>query len=184
MCLSQLWYPTLSSQCSKPYKKYFLKAHDGHNVHQPTLQRQVSRGIPIVPDWLENQVYKHICLLAHSCCCLPLDTFSRLARITRFTRIIKFVRIIRLTRTTKITRIANRGWYVLLPTGRLWGALQRGSRQDDRQEFLISQPWTPESWNPSPAAAEEARAHRERQAQLVCLRQGQAIIRHGFGKLN
>ena len=34
------------------------------------------------------------------------------------------------------------------------------------------------------AAAEEARAHRERQAQLVCLRQGQAIIRHGFGKLN
>ena len=34
------------------------------------------------------------------------------------------------------------------------------------------------------AAAEEAKAHRERQAQLVCLRQGQAIIRHGFGKLN
>ena len=34
------------------------------------------------------------------------------------------------------------------------------------------------------AAVEEARAHRERQAQLVCMRQGQAIIRHGFGKLN
>ena len=34
------------------------------------------------------------------------------------------------------------------------------------------------------AAAEETRAQRERQAQWVCMRQGQAIMRHGFGKLN
>ena len=34
------------------------------------------------------------------------------------------------------------------------------------------------------AAAEEAGAQRERRAQWVCLRQGQAIIRHGFGKLD
>ena len=34
------------------------------------------------------------------------------------------------------------------------------------------------------AAAVEARAQRERRAQWVCLRQGQAIIRHGFGKLD
>ena len=34
------------------------------------------------------------------------------------------------------------------------------------------------------AAAEETRAQRERQAQWVCMRQGQAIIRHGFGKLD
>ena len=34
------------------------------------------------------------------------------------------------------------------------------------------------------AAAEEASAQRERRAQWVCLRQGQAIIRHGFGKLD
>ena len=33
------------------------------------------------------------------------------------------------------------------------------------------------------AAAAEAKALKERQAQLVCLRQGRAIMRHGFGKL-
>ena len=32
------------------------------------------------------------------------------------------------------------------------------------------------------ATAAEARASRE--AQLVCLRQGRAIMRHGFGKLH
>ena len=29
----------------------------------------------------------------------------------------------------------------------------------------------------------ERRAARERQAQFVCLRQGRAVMRHGFGKL-
>ena len=33
------------------------------------------------------------------------------------------------------------------------------------------------------AAAAEVKASRERQAQLVCLRQGRAVMRHGFGKL-
>ena len=34
------------------------------------------------------------------------------------------------------------------------------------------------------ATAAEAKASRERKAQLVCLRQGRAIMRHGFGKLH
>ena len=34
------------------------------------------------------------------------------------------------------------------------------------------------------AVAAEAKAAKERQAQLVCLRQGKAIMRHGFGKLH